>query len=175
LEQPLDWLCQGDIFVGVPVLVPRILSDATVVAVSVELGPALLVTHDCALDKTRSGLPTINRLNFLPLLSFNLLDPNRKGLLKRRRIEPFEALYVGQIDEFGEAYCVLSEMYPLPAEYFEPVIRGFVDPSGNDQQYLVATENDTRVGRLESSDLALLRDKLNAYWTRRIPDEDNSD
>jgi hypothetical protein len=175
LEQQLPWLCQGDIFRAIPVLVPRVLADATVVAVAVELGPAVLVTHGCAMDKqNRAGLPRVERLNFLPLLSLDATDSNRRALLKRKTVEPYEALYVGPVGEFGESYCVLSEMYPLPAAYFRPSIRSFEGhPSaGSDEQnYLVPTVNDTRIGRIDDSVLQLLHDKLNAHWTRRLPDE----
>jgi hypothetical protein len=175
LEEQLPWLCQGDIFRDIPVLIPRILADAMVVAVAVELGPAILVTHNCAMDKqTRSGQPRVERLNFLPLLSLDATDPNRRALLRRRSLEPYEALYVGPVAEFGETYCVLSEMYPLPARYFRPSIRSFEGhPSAgsDEQQYLVPTVNDTRIGRIDDSVLRLLHDKLNAHWTRRVPAE----
>lgn len=116
----------------------------------------------------------MERLNFLPLLSLDATDSNRRALLRRRSLEPYEALYVGPVAEFEETYCVLSEMYPLPAAYFRPSIRSFAGhPSADsdEQQYLVPTVNDTRIGRLDDSVLRLLHDKLNAYWTRRVPDE----
>jgi len=173
LEQRLPWLCQGDVFSSIPVLVPSVLANASVVAVAVEFGPAVLVTHGCAMDKpTRAGLPRVERLNFIPLLSLTAADANRQALLKRGQLEPFEALYVGDVPDLGEAYCVLSEMYPLPAAYLRPTIRSFEDHplAGIDQQqYLVATMNDTRIGRLPETVLELLHDKLNAYWTRRLP------
>jgi len=178
LEECLPWLCQGDIFRSVPVLTPRVLSDASVIAVSVEVGPALLVTHGCALDKANQGVPRIERLNFLPLLAVEASRPDRQSLLRRGKLQPFEAFYLGDTPEIGESYCVLSEIYALPASYFQPIMQSFeAHPQAPDdaQDYLMATKNDSRIGRLIESGLALLLDKFNAYWTRRLPEGRDAD
>jgi hypothetical protein len=126
------------------------------------------------MDKVnREGVPGVERLNFLPLLSVEAAPADRRGLLRRGRLEPFEPFYLGNVPEVGESYVVLSEVYALPAAYFGPSIQSFEDhPSAAEdaQRYLVATRNDSRLARLSDEQLEMLKDKVNAYWTRRLPE-----
>lgn len=46
----LPWLGQGDIFRAVPVIVVRLVGAGNVEA-EATTGPAVLLTHDCAMDK----------------------------------------------------------------------------------------------------------------------------
>lgn len=94
-------------------------------------------------------------------------------MLRRRKVQPFEAFYVGDVADLGECYCVLSEMYSLPASYFQPALQAFEGHPGvpdDSETYLVAQNNDSRIGRLSDADRALLLDKISGFWTRRIPD-----
>jgi hypothetical protein len=137
-------------------------------------GPALLVTHDCAMDKpNRDGSPRIRNIHFLPALALSLEDPNRQSLLRKEAVAPFEAFYVGDVPSLGEVYCVLSEQFSVPSAYFSPALKEFPSDGGEESaaKYLVAKRNGDRFGRVEPNRLALLHDKISAYWTRRAQEE----
>ena len=67
MRSHLPWLCQGDLFRDVPIVDCTLQGRATI-RPRISNGPALLLTHDCAMDKrTKSGLPRVERLQFAPL------------------------------------------------------------------------------------------------------------
>jgi hypothetical protein len=129
------------------------------------------------MDKATRGVPRIERLNFLPLLAVEAATPDRRGLLRRGQLQPFEAYYLGDVPELGESYTLLSEAYALPANFFGPTLKSFEGhPSADDDtpHYLVASKNDSRLVRLGEGQLELLWDKLNAFWTRKLPVQEDA-
>jgi hypothetical protein len=164
VQDTLPWLCQGDILEAVPP--PELVVDVygTPKSVLHRACPCLLVTRDCVLDKTNNrGELQIRRLQFLPLRLLAQQEPQRQQVARSRKLNPAEVIYVGDCPTFGEAFCLLSEMFSVPAEYFKPCIQVFdredADPGG----HLTATQNDTRLGRLDTEDLRLFRRKI-AYF-----------
>lgn len=161
------WLCQGDIFASVPILESD-LNDETI-DVRVESGPAMLLTHGCALDKkTRAGVLKLERMHFLPLRSTQLLDQGRQDMLRSKpsEIAPSEAFYLGHVG-VTESHVLLSEPYYLPAAYFQPSLYELALEDGEAESRMKANHGDTRIGRLTAAHLQLLLDKMNVYWTRR--------
>lgn len=169
VQPPQDWLCQGDVFRSVPLIIPA-LNQGTVVA-SVNNGPALVLTHGCAMDKpTRDGRPRIEFLTVAPLLSLAVQDNNRQTLLRKQAAErqPYEVLYLGEVADFGEAYVSLSETALIPASLFQPVLQAITLPGeAEPSNCLVPTVNGDRVATLTASHLELLLDKMMTFWTRR--------
>lgn len=165
------WLSQGDVFSSVPVL-DVVTANSRAVA-SLRPGPAMLVTHDCALDKkTGSGRSTIDRISFVRLRDVASLPAQRADLLRGRadELQPYEALYLGEIEGIGESYVLVSDPYFLPALYFATELRQF-DGSLEDaspQTLLVPVANDARVGRVSDPVLGLLCNKWIAHWTRLV-------
>lgn len=138
--------------------------------------PALLITHGCVLDKkTRSGALTIERLHFLQLQNVAAQDANKRALLrsKARTIEPSEVLYVGDVPGLGfEAFVVLSEPVTVPAQRFRPTLVDVPGDGGDvvDRRFAGDGGGHDRVARLSDRHVELLKDKMNAFWTRRTPD-----
>jgi hypothetical protein len=164
-------MCQGDIWESVPIVLPSMDTSGRLRATCDQEGPALLATHGCALDKaTRSGQSTIERLQFLPLLALAQQDRNRQTLLRREEINPPEAVFVGDVPGIGNAFCLLSEMYWLPARWFDPELVSYDDHPDAEEgtRYLTAHSGGTRLGRLEDERLSLLHQKMRAFWTRFI-------
>jgi hypothetical protein len=56
----------------------------------------------------------------MPLLALSQQDRNRQALLRREQINPAEAMFIGSVPSIGDAFCLLSEMYWLPARWFDP-------------------------------------------------------
>ena len=164
-------MCQGDIWQSVPIVLPTIDSSGTLRATCDQDGPALLVTHGCSLDKaTRSGQSRVERLQFLPLLALAQQDRNRQELLRREQINPAEAMFVGDVPGIGEAFCLLSELYWLPASLFDPTLVPYDDHPDAERgsKYLTAHGGGTRLGRLEDERISLLHQKMRAFWTRSV-------
>jgi hypothetical protein len=145
-------------------------ASGTLEATCDQVGPALLVTHGCVLDKaTGSGRSKIERLQFLPLLALSQQDGSRQALLRREQINPAEAMFVGPVPSIGDAFCVLSEMYWLPATWFDPELISYEHPDAEEgSRYLTARRNGGRLGRLEDERVHLLHQKMRAFWTRFI-------
>lgn len=168
MREPLPWLAQGDIFADVPIVSPRVAADSHGLSHGSDHGPAMLITHDCSLDKANGrGRATIRRLFFLPLRAVATLQPDRASMLRHGELAPFESLYLGEVSDFGETYVVMSEAYYLPAEYFSVELEQFnhLDPKAGARR-LVATVNCDRAGSVDDLALALFQKKWIAFWTR---------
>jgi hypothetical protein len=173
VDDPLPWFCQGDVLRSVPILT-AVLNQASDVDVRIMRGPAVLLTHGCALDKAnRRGRPTAKRLHFAPLVAVSVQDPGKQSVLRAAQLTPYEVMYLGECGEFGESFIVLSEVYSLPIEFFSPTVRAWEEhPAAIEgDAYLTPEKNGDRVGRLNEQQVALLLNKMTAYWTRRLPTE----
>ncbi len=171
MRPALPWLSQGDIFIDVPIVITEAGTTPGGVNASIESGPAVLVSHDCVLDKTnrRFGV-RIHRMFFLPLLSISVAGDSATTI-RRDRHEPVEYLYVPDAGRFGECFCLLSEAYYLPATIFRPRLAEFEHAHAEPgRRHLEATARAGRVGRLDAERLELLRDKWTGFWTRRVAD-----
>lgn len=166
-----SWLCQGDIFANAPVLDFPDLSDGRLLP-QMRNGPAMLVTHDCDLDKMKAGKPKIERLAFVRLRNVEELPADRIELIRGsgEKTQPYEAMYLGQIPGIGESYVLVSDPYFVPVGYFKTSIVTYPGPQPN--QHLTVTENDSRRFRLSDADLALFRTKWIINWTRLQPRQD---
>ncbi|MCA1607441.1 MAG: hypothetical protein LC775_18700 [Acidobacteria bacterium] len=173
----LPWLGQGDIFGEIPVVGAE-LDHAGNVRVYSSPGPAVLLTHDCAMDKPdkATGLPRVERLQFARLRSITALPSNRQASLRgaAKKLGPFEALHLGEIPQFGETFVLLTDPYYLPAQYFDLALLSHInhpeaEPVG--AEYTTPQRRDTRIGRIDAEQLDLLRRKMFAYWTRLKPSE----
>lgn len=144
--------------------------DGKIVA-QMRVGPAMLITHDCDLDKmTGSGKPKIERFSFVRLREVDALEPSRAELIRSSygKLQPYEAQYLGILPGIGESYVLVSDPYYLPSSYFGYEIREFTDqPEPN--KHLALTENDSRRFRLSAAEIELFRTKWNIHWTRRKP------
>ena len=167
---------QGDIFGRLPVLEVEMQEDGQVVA-GLNAGPAILLTHDCAMDKPdRAGLPRVERFQFAAVRSMESLPPDRRRNLtgQAHQVPPYEVLYLGKVADYGECFMLLSDPYYLPAKFFEPHFADYVghvavpDPSGP-TSFITPGRNDSRLGRIDEYQLDLLRLKMLAYWTRLEP------
>jgi hypothetical protein len=139
-------------------------------------GPALLVTNDCDLDKPRGkkpdAPPRIERLQFLPLADLGEQDATRQQLARKRELAPAEVVYVGRdVPGVGEAFGLLSEMYSLPAGYFDLELRTSDHADAEPGKRLAhARSHGTRLGRLSTQDVELLGLKMAAFWPRLTTD-----
>jgi len=168
----LPWLGQGDIFGEVPVIGAELDPAGNVHAYS-SPGPAVLLTHDCAMDKPdkATGLPRVERLQFARLREITALSPDRQANLRgaAKKVGPFEALYLDEIPQFGETFMLLTDPYYLPARYFDLTLLAHGDhPEAESQSAIYTTprRHDTRIGRIDAEQLDLLRQKMLAHWTR---------
>lgn len=156
-----------------PILIPELLADYGL-ACELVAGPALLLSHGCTMDKaSNKGVMKIRRLFFLPISSIETLDGNAKGLLRKRTLEPPEAIHLGRLGILGEAYATLSEAYYLPAAFFAPQLSEFEHPEAEaGKRHLQVLRGDTRIGRIDEQEVHLLLGKMNAFWTRRVAPDD---
>jgi len=143
------------------------------------MGPAILLTHGCAIDKVSKvdGRPRAEFVQFSRLRLMGVLPADRQGLLRRERLTPYEAVYAGNVSGLGEAYFLLSEVYFLPFAYFSPAASDFTghpDAPDDVERYIVANEHDTRIDRLNSKRIALLHEKMSAFWTRQVAADDGA-
>jgi hypothetical protein len=149
------------------------------VRAEVVLGPALLVTNGCDLDKPRSkradAPPRIERLQFLALADLAQQDATRQQLARKRELAPAEVVYVGEVPGVGEAFGLLSEMYYLPAELFDLELRTSDHEAAERGKRLAhARSHGSRVGRLSAKDVDLLGLKMAAFWPRLTFDASSS-
>lgn len=173
-----EWFSQGDIFNRVPL--GPLAEDEAWPEASGEGQPlraALLVTHDCALDKkSRAGGIRIERMHFLPLENVAAQNADKQRVLRRsaREIEPSEVFYLGEIPELEfEAFAVLSHIHTVPARVFNLAWVDIVDMQGDVvDRRLSGGRHHERVAALSDEHGELLKDKLNVYWTRRAPQLD---
>lgn len=146
--------------------------------VSLPRGAALLLTHDCAMDKPdRAGRPRAERLQFARLRSLDSLPPDRRAnlLSQARQVNPLEAMYLGPIGPLGQCFVLLSDPYFLPAAFFGLYFDDYshhpdavAEPDGA-AQYVTPGVEDSRIGRIDEDQLELLRLKMLGYWTRLQP------
>lgn len=173
MRQALPWLSQGDIFERVPLLDVTVAGAGIAIAGVNQFGPAVLVTHDCVLDKTNRRLAVkVNRLYFMPLLAVSATTTDQAVALRRNEVIPTESLYIPDAGSFGEAYCVLSTAYYLPAEIFGLRLTHFDHPEAQEgEAHLEGTRHCLRVGRLDADSLELLHLKWSGFWTRKTPND----
>jgi len=172
----LPWLGQGDIFRAVPVIVVRLVGAGNVEA-EATTGPAVLLTHDCAMDKPDkvTGSPRVERLQFARLRSIDALPPDQRRSLRQgaHKDGPFDILYLDGVGEFGECFFLLNDPFYLPAAYFRLLLTTHpehVEAESPEAHYTTPRANDTRFGRIDEPQLVLMRRKMVAYWTRFKPD-----
>lgn len=174
MEANAAWLCQGDVFSAAPVL--DLGSDASgALTATLLTGPAVLLTHDCAMDKSYpDGSLRAERLQFARLRSIQGLTADRAGNLRGTRlaVEPSEALWLGEVEGHGECFIYLSDPYFLPSAYFEPTCVQYevTEADGSPSRPRATPRaHDTRFGRLDPEQIDLLRRKMIAFWTRSKP------
>lgn len=160
LRDRLPWLCQGDIFANSPIVDVSV-TATTEVQAAVISGPAVLLTHDCDMDKpNRDGTPRVERLQFARLRAVDALPVDRQRTLRSSsdKIAPYEVLHLGDVPDFGESFILFSDPYYFPTVHLEA---RFVDYDSDGTQeagrYLTAQKNDSRIGRLDVAQLALMR------------------
>lgn len=165
------WLSQGDVFKKL-LFVRAGVSDSRA-AQSLDHSPAMLISHGCAIDKKSNGKMRVEHLSFLPLLSVEALPKDRAALLrsKANELQPYEALYLADVEGVGESYVMLTQPYTLPAALLRPELRTFTaeETGEKEDQRVVATMWDTRVGTLNPECLTLFSQKWNVQWTRMLP------
>ena len=159
------WLGQGDLFLTAPLVATQ--TNGSAVTSEIILAPALLASHDCALDKVNArGVMQATHVTFLPLRSLTVLEGNRANIVRSNNVTPYDFFFVGVLPGLGESYLSLNTPSTVTLDYFEPELRMF---PGDSEAHLVAQRNDTRIGTLSSAQLELFRTKWNVYWTRRLP------
>lgn len=166
LVDSADWLSQGDIFSSVP-LADVGLRDDHGLHLTQSNGPAVLVTHDCVLDKRNKGGLTIERIYVLPLLTTTRLDEDLLSTLRgsRGKLKPYEAMYLGEVSDLGECYFVVSDPKLIPAGYFDLTVTDL----GHGDLRATPRYGGARLGKLCDDDVHLLRLKWAVYWTRMLP------
>ena len=171
MRDHLPWLCQGDIFADAPVLAVELANDGLEVALP--MGPTVLLTHDCAMDKpNRTGQPRAERLQFARLRAIDSLPREQQVSLRgnREKVAPYEALYLGEVAVLGESFILLTDPYYLPAAYFGLMFGDYSDHprADSDAQYVTPQTHDTRLGCLDETQIVLLRQKMTAFWARVV-------
>jgi len=169
-----EWLSQGDVFVDVPIIRHGAAN---------ERGTALLITYGCALDKrtSKAGRPQITRVQFSPIRTLQSLqlDPYRITLLRTQAISPPEIVYLESVGgDGGEGAALLSEVYTLPAPFFDLEILDWSGHDGcdlEDPHHATARLNSARTVTMTLDERALLHKKMNVFWTGQWPIEDESD
>lgn len=162
------WFSQGDVFAAIP-QVSAVVSTNSGIEWRSAQGPALLITHGCALDKPRASRARITSLQFLPLIAVSQQDQNRQAVVRANELEPYEAFYIGDVPGLADSFVMISEVFSLPAKFFEPEL---VDYSGHEgvepdePPRLTATKNDGRIVRLDERQIDMLHRKIQAFWTR---------
>lgn len=158
MREYLPWLCQGDVFESVP------LPGAGA------WGPAVLLTHDCNLDKASGkGDVAIARIQFAPLID-TASNPSLRGQLRKGSLNPPEAVLVGKLPAGWEGFLLLGEMFTLPADHFEPELVTFPPGPENpepDFPHLRCTREGNRLARMEEVAIRLLHEKMVLFWTRQ--------
>lgn len=162
---PSPILDQGDVFLNAPV--PRPVVSPARHSFADEVGPAILLTHGCMMDKPSpdGARPRIEYLQFSRIRAVADLPARRQELLRNNVAAPYEVLYLGEVLGMGECYTSFLETYHLAASYFD--LR-FV-ASGDVERGAACGINDTRVATLVPAQRGLLAVKLPAFWTRQVP------
>lgn len=166
------WLSQGDLFRNL--LIPRAGVDQGAATVALTQGPALLVSHGCAIDKKRKGISVADYLTFVPVHDLSIVNHDKAKALRAAAngLTPYEVLYLGSLPGLGEAYAALNEPFTLPTLLLRTELRNYSpDDTGEAEEEQRLTPNvwDTRFGTLNPDVIDLLADKWNALWTRRLP------
>jgi hypothetical protein len=176
MRNHMPWLGQGDIFVSAPVIDITVTDIGEVQAAAIE-GPAVLLTHDCDMDKpdNATGQPRIQRMQFARIRGVDALPPSYQRTLRtgRNNLGPFEALHLGDIANLGECCMLLSDPYYVPSSYFLPTFGDYSHhaEAAEGARYTTIQLHDSRVGRLDEAQLNLLRKKMIAFWTRLEPEQ----
>lgn len=163
------WLSQGDIFSSVPIV--RAGVEGGIAVQGLQRGPALLISNDCAIDKKSGpGRSTLEYLSFLPIQDVAALNRGRAAALRGQGadLQPYNALYLGELSEIGVGYADLAQPFTLPALLLRTELRDFTDAEtgeGGDRR-IVATMHDTRVGTLSAASRIVLWRKWAIQWTR---------
>jgi len=170
VEKVEPWLSQGDVFTSVLIVRAGVAKGAPVAGV--DKGPALLISHGCAIDKkTNSGKSKLEYLSFLPIQDVVALPSERAERLRASsgNVQPYEAMYLGSVPEVGEGYVTLTQPYTLPAVLLRTELREFTAEETGDaaDHRIVATISDSRAGRLTDEALELFYRKWTSQWTRR--------
>lgn len=165
-------MSQGDIFKRVPIW--QVASEKP--QKTFELGPALLVTHDCNLDKRRgNGEFSIQRVQLIPIRAVSAQDLNRQAVARQDKLSPPEVLYIGEIadDENGgswEGLALLSEIFTLPSITFQPSITDYAGDAllepGDDTERLCFGLHGERYGTLSNDRLDFLYRKMASFFMR---------
>lgn len=179
VEPHKPWLAQGDVFQRV--MISRFGVSNSVSTEGVERGPALLVSHSCAIDKkNRQGQSVLEYLSFLPLQAVSALAKDRQGNIRASagKLQPYSALYLGEVPEVGEAYVPLGQPFTIPALLFQTELQEYgAEEAGEDAGTMIRpTMNDTRVARLGPEDLRMFWRKWSVHWTGidPLPEDDEN-
>src|SRR4051812_35214894 len=110
---PRPWLGQGDVFRTAPIVEFDPSGELRLIE-----GPAVLLTHDCVLDKRgrTDPRPAVPRLHFARVSSAETLDRSRRETLISQawRLDPSEVFYLGRLPGIDDAaYIELSDVYSV--------------------------------------------------------------
>lgn len=172
MDEHRPWLGQADVFSNAPILQVTLAEER--LTSEILYGPALLLTHDCAMDKaTADGLPKTDWLQFARIRLASQLPDQRRGNVWRARddVPPYDVMWLGEVGAFGDCYMVLSDPYHVPVEYFDTRCIQY-DEQVDDRPNLpraTPRRNDSRMGRLPPDRVFLLQQKMLIYWTRFNP------
>jgi hypothetical protein len=171
VEACKPWLCQGDVFASVPLTVTSLVGADGVQCV-VREGPALLLTHDCQLDKR--GL---SRLVFAPVSSPTDagVTGSNLGQLRKGWLTPPEAIWLPDAGNGEEAVALLGQAFMIPTAYFDLAVEDFSyhlehDPELPWHARVRREERDTRAATMSADEAQLMRCKMSAYWTGEVPE-----
>ncbi len=179
MRDHMPWLGQGDIFASAPIIDVTLTDTGDVQSTVIE-GPAVLLTHNCDMDKpdTVTGRPRIERMQFARLRAVDASPVSYQRTLRmnRNNLGPYEALYLGDTADLGECCILLSDPYYIPSSYFLPTFGDYSNhPEGAEgARYTTIQLHDSRLGRLDEAQLILLRRKMAAFWTRQVPEQSPS-
>ncbi|WP_344829351.1 hypothetical protein [Actinocorallia longicatena] len=124
------------------------------------------------MDKpNKDGSPRVDLLQFARLRSMGSLPEDKRSTLRgmRQKLQPFEALFVGEVADLGESFILLSDPYFLPASYFGLEFINYKDHPEADPEiadYVTPVLRDSRVECLDEGQISLLRQKMAAFWAR---------
>lgn len=168
VEPSKPWLSQGDVFRRV--MISRFGVSNSVATEGVDHGPALLVSHACAIDKKNGqGRSTLEYLSFLPLQSVSALQRDRQGNIRASdgKLQPYSALYLGEVPDVGESYVPLVQPFTVPAVFFQTELQEYsAGEAGDDAGAMIRpTVNDTRSARLNTETLRMFWRKWAVQWT----------
>jgi hypothetical protein len=114
--------------------------------------------------------PAIEWLQFGRLRSVEVLETRRLQDVRGRanRLDPYDVMWLGDVDKLGESFLLLTDPYFLPTAYLDLQLEEYGGEFGVPDGEMRATpqRNDSRLGRLDDEQVALLKRKLIAYWTR---------